>query len=207
MSGTGGGVFQQLATQLNLIAQNLGRLVAQTSLAVNVPISQGGTGATTASGARDNLGIVVGGVTPNHLAAFATPNSFQDGGFGGIYQVGELLAANFNITGDQTITVTLPPGAVVWALDAVMVTNPTVPLSAAVGGIYLGPGKTGVQVVAATQHYSGLASGAPNTAGSLLFLTCEQSVALTVAALFFSLTTPQGVAATADLRVYARPLF
>jgi len=207
MSGVGGGVFQQLATQLNLIAQNLGRLVTQTALQVVIPITQGGTGATTASGARDNLGIVVGSATPNHLAAFDTPNSFQDGGVGGSYQVGELIGADFDITGDQTIILTLPPGVSVWVLDAVVATNASIPLTSAVGGIYVGPGKTGLQVVAASQHYSALTTNAPNVAGGLLFLTIEQSATLTVSALFFSLTTPQGVAATADLRVYARPLF
>jgi len=202
----GGGLFSGLVTQLNLIAQNLGRLVTQTALAVVIPVTQGGTGATTASQARTNLGITTLG-TPNHLAAFATANSFQDGGLGGSYQLGALLGANFNVTIDQAILVALPPGASAYVIEAIVATHASVSLTTAVGGIYLGPSKTGLQVVSASQAYSGLTGTAINTAGSALPLTVYQGAFLSVGVVYFSLTTPQGVAATADLRVYGRALF
>jgi hypothetical protein len=49
--------FADIATALNNIAANLGRLIAQTALQVIVPITQGGTGATTVQGALTNLGL------------------------------------------------------------------------------------------------------------------------------------------------------
>jgi hypothetical protein len=199
--------LQDLATALNNIAQNLGRLIAQTSLAVLVPITQGGTGATTASGARANLGIVVGAPGANHAAVFASANSIEDGGLIGSLMVGELLTANFNSTADQVIAINYPPGAVGFLVDAIVASNPSISMTTAAGGIYLGSGKTGFQLVPASQSYSGLTNATPNVSGSALVLSASPAAMLNAAAVYFSLTTPQGVAATADLRIYGRPMF
>lgn len=199
--------LSDLYAALNNIAQNLGRLIAQTALQVVVPITQGGTGATTASGARNNLGIFTGTPTVSHLAAFATVNSLEDGGVGGSYQVGSLIGADMNVTADQQITITLPPGAAIWVLDLVVVSNPSVPLTTAHGGIYTGIGKTGLQLVPSTQVYSALTTNATNASGSALLPMVAQAAMLTVPVVYLSLTGTQGVAATADFRIYAKPLF
>lgn len=49
--------LQDVSTALNNIAQQLGKFIASTGLAVIVPITGGGTGATTAAAARTNLGL------------------------------------------------------------------------------------------------------------------------------------------------------
>jgi hypothetical protein len=94
------GWLQRIDTDLQNIVQTLNKLIGQTSLAVVVPITQGGTGATTAAGARTNLGLgtaatqnasapTVGGtvasvvlpVAVGHVATFAdTLGSVADGG-------------------------------------------------------------------------------------------------------------------------------
>lgn len=199
--------LSDLYTALNLIAQNLGRLITQTALQVVVPITQGGTGATTASGARNNLGIFTGTPVASHLAAFATVNSLEDGGVGGSYQVGELIGADMNVTTDQQITINLPPGVTTWVLDLVIVSNPSLSLTTAHGGIYTGTGKTGLQLVPSSQVYSGLTTNTVNTAGSALLPTVAQTAMLSVPVVYLSLTAGQGVAATADFRIYAKPLF
>lgn len=172
---------------LNNIASNIGKLITQTALAIVVPITQGGTGASSAAAARTNLGI---------------------GNIGAV-QLGSLLAANMNSVADQPISLTLPGGISAYALNAIVVTNPTPSgaISAAVGGIYTAPAAGGVAIVGASQAYSGLTTNAANTAGSILFLTIEQTVLLTVNTLYLHLSTPQGSAITADFRVYGMPLY
>lgn len=172
---------------LNNIASNIGKLITQTSLAVTVPVSQGGTGATTAAGARTNLGL----------------------GNVGIVQLGSLIGANMNSTADQAINLALPSGAVGYALNAIVATNPnpSAAISAAVGGIYTAPAAGGVAVVGAGQAFAALTTNAANTVGSILFLTIETNVLLTVTTLYLHLSTPQGAAVTADFRVYGMPLY
>lgn len=95
--------LQDLATALQNIAANLGRLIAQTSLAVVIPIGQGGTGATTAAGARANLGV------PEITTGAWTP-ALQFGGAGtGIsygQQVGAWTLIGSEMTCRFTITLT-----------------------------------------------------------------------------------------------------
>lgn len=174
--------FQEVATALQNIALNLGRLIAQTSLAVVVPVSQGGTGATSEGGARAGLGVQGAPV----LAA-------------------TLNAANFNIATDQPLTITLPAGYSKWQIDTVRVSNPSVSLTTAVGGIYSGAGKTGVQIVSAAQVYAALTTNAANTSGSAMSATVSNVAAYNLGAIYFSLTTPQGAPATADINVWIRP--
>lgn len=199
--------LSDLYTALNNIAQNLGRLIAQTALQIVVPITQGGTGATTASAARNNLGIFTGTPTVSHLAAFATVNSLEDGGVGGSYLVGSLIGADMNVTTDQQITINLPSGVTTWVLERVIASNPSISLTSASGGIYTGTGKTGLQLVPSSQVYSALTTNSANTAGSALLPTIAQTAMLTVPVVYLSLTAAQGVAATADFRIYAKPLF
>lgn len=113
---------------------------------------------------------------------------------------GSLIAVrrsvNMNTTGDTPITV-VPKK---YTIRRVIVTNASVPLTAAVGGIYTGPGKTGTALVPAGQSYVALAT--PRR-----FIDTGQDIstitdAFTAQTLYLSLTTPQGVAATADVYIY-----
>jgi hypothetical protein len=121
-------------------------------------------------------------------------------------QCGSLLGANMNSTADQVIPISFPSAN--YRIDSILVTNPSVSLTTAVGGIYPAASKAGVAIVANSQAYSGLTSATANTAGNLLALTLASSTtAFNLKGLYFSLTTPQGAAATADIRVRCAPLY
>ena len=120
--------------------------------------------------------------------------------FGGIL-LGSLIAANFNSTADQQITIFSNPSK--YIIRRIVVTNASVSLSTAAGGIYTAVSKGGTAVVAAAQAYSTLT-------GSTLFLdltlngtgNASTTVKSSIPNLYLSLTTAQGTAATADVYVY-----
>lgn len=108
--------------------------------------------------------------------------------------IGALLAANFNVTTDQSIT--LPTG--LWRITRILVTNASLNMTTAVGGFYDAASKGGNAVVAATQVYSALTS-ATVTLSCTIAAPADWNVSTT---LFFALTTAQGAAATAAIRIY-----
>ena len=120
--------------------------------------------------------------------------------FGGIL-LGSLIAANFNSTADQQITIFSNPSK--YIIRRIVVTNASTSLSTAAGGIYTAVSKGGTAVVAAAQAYSTLT-------GSTLFLdltlntsgSANITVKSSIPNLYLSLTTAQGTAATADVYVY-----
>lgn len=120
--------------------------------------------------------------------------------FGGIL-LGSLIGANFNVTTDQQIVIFDNPSK--YVLRRIVVTNASVSLSTAAGGIYTAVSKGGTAVVAATQTYSALT-------GSTLFLdltlntagNAHITVKSSVPNLYFSLTTAQGSPATGDIYVF-----
>ena len=120
--------------------------------------------------------------------------------FGGIL-LGSLIAADFNSTADQKITIFSNPSK--YIIRRIVVTNASVSLSTAAGGIYTAVSKGGTAVVAAAQAYSTLT-------GSTLFLdltlngtgNASTTVKSSIPNLYLSLTTAQGTAATADVYVY-----
>jgi hypothetical protein len=115
------------------------------------------------------------------------------------FLIGKLIGANFNSTADQAIALSywLSPCIV----SKIIVTNPSTSLTTAQGGIYTGAGKTGGQIVSSSQTWAQMTTNAANTAGNALILT--GAVMINVTTLYFSLTTAQGAAATADIYIYA----
>jgi hypothetical protein len=119
--------------------------------------------------------------------------------FGGIL-LGSLIGANMNSTADQRITIFSAPAK--YIVRRIVVTNASVSLTTAAGGIYKAASKSGTAVVAAGQVYSALTSS-----GLFLDLTLntgssENVTVKTAKNLFLSLTTAQGAAATADFYIY-----
>ena len=111
-----------------------------------------------------------------------------------------LTGANFNTASDQTLSLTLPAGYTRYVIRHIVISNASVNMTTAVGGIYTGTGKSGVLAVANTQVYTALTD-------SSHFLDCTltsdaQTIAFTLTPLYFSLTTPQGVTATADINIF-----
>jgi hypothetical protein len=110
--------------------------------------------------------------------------------------LGELKGADFNITTDQNIPMT----ALRYIIRRIVVDNASVSLTLAAGGIYTGAGKTGTIIVPAAQLY-----GALTAAAKFLDLTLTAIIGTDVrteGTLFFSLTTAQGAAALADIRIF-----
>jgi len=112
--------------------------------------------------------------------------------------LGRLIGANMNITTDQAIVLT--PSCIV---TDVIVTNASISLTTAAGGVYTAISKGGTAIIAAAQAYSALTA-----AGIAIKLSSTPSWALittgtaaTPLSIYFSLTTGQGGAATADIYV------
>jgi len=103
---------------------------------------------------------------------------------------------NFNITTDQLLTPTFNGK---FRVKRFVVTNASISLTTAAGGIYTAASKGGTPQVAAGQAYSSLTA-----ALKALELTLNDPLTVLAAAtpLYFALTTPQGAAATGDLYAY-----
>ena len=120
--------------------------------------------------------------------------------FGGIL-LGSLIAANFNSTADQIITIFDNPAK--YIVRRIIVTNASTSLTTAAGGVYTAASKGGTAIVAAAQAYTSLTA-------STLFLdltlsatgNASTTVKSSIPNLYLSLTTAQGAAATADAYVY-----
>lgn len=124
--------------------------------------------------------------------------------------VGKLIGANMNVTTDQLIPIQVTDdqdlahaGYGDFLIEHIIVRNASISLTTAVGGIYTAASKAGTQLVANSQVYSAL------TAPELFVKLTKANTALTTVFngttqpnLYFSLTTPQGAAATADIYVY-----
>ena len=120
--------------------------------------------------------------------------------FGGIL-LGKLIGANMNSTDDQRIVMFSNPSKFI--LRRIVVTNASISLTTAAGGVYTAVSKGGTAVVASSQAYSSLSASTLfldltlNTSGS-----ASTTVKSSIPNLYLSLTTAQGAAATADVYVY-----
>lgn len=103
-----------------------------------------------------------------------------------------LIGANFNVTSDQPIHRLFP--FVKWRLTGIFVTNASLSLTTAAGGIYMAANKGGAAIVAASQHYTGLTA-----TRKVLDLTINDTDIRTEDVPRFALTTAQGAAATGDI--------
>lgn len=88
-------------------------------------------------------------------------------------------------------------------ITKIRVVNASVDLDTAAGGIYEAAEKGGTAIVADSQAYSALTAA---TLGTDLTITAHGLDVLSAEALYLSLTTPQGAAATADVYVIGIPL-
>ena len=114
--------------------------------------------------------------------------------------LGYVLGANFNSTGDTAISMRTSP----YVVRRITVKNASISLTTAAGGVYTAPSKGGTAIVVATQVYTALTAAAKVLDMTLAaILTTDVR---TEAELFFSLTTAQGAAATADIFVFGDDL-
>jgi hypothetical protein len=114
--------------------------------------------------------------------------------------LGQLISANMNSTADQQIVVFSAPAK--YIVRRIVVTNASVSLTTAAGGVYPQISKGGTAIVASGQAYSGL-----NASTKFIDLTIASGYTsggsiLTAKSIYLSLTTAQGAAATADVYVF-----
>jgi len=145
-------------------------------------------------------------VTPGHIATWATDGVIQDGGPIPTNVLASLRGANFNITGDQPILI--PATVSAFSIAKIIITNASVNLTTAVGGFYPQSAQGGTPIVAASQTYTAL-----TTINGLMLATLAAYGSSTrfssnilgsiggQLALYFNLTTAQGVSAVADIFV------
>lgn len=147
-----------------------------------------------------------GNITPGHLAIWSTTGVVQDGG---VLPTGARVLASgrgysFNTTNDQPIT--LPQRISAFQLTSILVTNASISLTTAQGGFYPRAAKAGTAIVAAGQAYSALTGNTvilnptlAGSAGTTRFSSANLNSIAGLLAIWFSLTTAQGAAATADI--------
>ena len=145
-----------------------------------------------------------GNVTPGHLAKWTTSGVIQDAGaqIAGQRVLAVLQGADFNSVQDQPLNI--PNTITAFQLTGIIITNASISLTTAAGGFYPQFSKAGSAIVAAGQVYSSL-----TTANLLLNATLTafansarfSTALLPTSQIIFSLTTPQGAPATADIYV------
>ena len=152
-----------------------------------------------------------GSVTPGHLVTWTANGIVQDGGSLLTAQkvLGSIRGANFNLANvDQAIYV--PPAITAFQITSIIVTNASVSLSLAQGGFYSQAGRGGSQIVSSGQTYAALTTlnallqATLTTFGSATRFSVNNLSTVVVnnqsqLAVYFNLSTAQGVAATADI--------
>lgn len=117
--------------------------------------------------------------------------------------IGKLIGANFNITTDNIIPIA--PQADLYMVERIIVTNASISLTTAAGGVYTAASKGGTAIVAAAQVYSALTAANKFVALTLAATSLTDVFdAATQANFYLNLTTGQGAAATADVYIYGR---
>lgn len=110
--------------------------------------------------------------------------------------IGTKLSANMNVITDQAIPITRI-GSQKYLITKIVVTNASISLTTAAGGVYQTTSKGGTAIVANSQAYSALSAST-----TALNLTLAINRTYTLDNIYFSLTTAQGAAATADIYVF-----
>lgn len=112
--------------------------------------------------------------------------------------LGVLTGADFNSTADQSIAIA--NGGAKYVIRRIVVTNASVNLTTAAGGVYGAAAKSAPNIVANTQVYTAL-TAATKFLDLTLTALCGTDV-FTETTLYLSLTTGQGAPATADVLIF-----
>lgn len=147
-----------------------------------------------------------GRITPGHMAKWVTDGVIGDAGIpaNGTPYLAALLSADFNSILDQGIQI--PNTITAFQLTGIIITNASLSLTIAAGGFYPTTAKGGTAIVAAGQVYSSLTAATKlllatlaGAAAATRFSSANLDVIDGFLTMYLSLSTPQGVAATADI--------
>lgn len=145
-------------------------------------------------------------ITPGHVALFATTGVIKDGGAlpTSTRVLGQATSVSFNTTNDNPIAI--PQRITAFVLTGILITNASTSLTTAVGGFYPQPAKAGVAIVPASQTYTMLTNSslllwAPLSSfgQNTRFSASNLGSIAGYLNIWFSLTTPQGGVASADI--------
>ena len=180
------------------------------TLGAPLPVASGGTGQTTAAEAIGEMTQALNANTSLDFTADAfplydagsdtgekiTPENVAKG-MGVLRLLFYRLAANINSTADQQLTK-------VGTFSEFLVVNGSVSFvlrsgtsATAVGGIYTAAAKGGQAFVSASQTYSAMTA-----TGRRMTVSAQNNTSTNATDLYFSLTTPEGSAATMDIFVF-----
>ena len=151
------------------------------------------TGPTGPAGATGSVGAT--GAAGATGATGAAGSSNVPAGF--------LASANFNSTSDQAITINFPSGFTHFVIRRIIISNASISMTTAVGGFYTAASKGGFALVASTQVYSFLTAPSTFLAATLASVTTSNQLNAAESPIYLSLSTPQGVTATADITIVA----
>lgn len=132
---------------------------------------------------------------PDLAAAQPIGSNTASGSAGRQGVLASVRGANFNVTTDQAINI--PTSVTAFQITGIVVTNCSVSMTTAAGGVYPTTAKGGTAIVAAGQVYSSLTASTV-----LLNLTVAATPLVTryaQGAIYLSLTTAQGAPATCDV--------
>ena len=113
--------------------------------------------------------------------------------------IGKLLGANFNVTTDQSIAMLINAK---YRVTKITVENASISLTTAAGGLYTQASKAGTPLVTSAQVYTALTASNIALDLTLNEPNAVQASTPTLTPIYFSLTTAQGAAATADIFVF-----
>lgn len=145
-------------------------------------------------------------ISPGHVALWSTNGVLQDGG--ALPTATRVLAKttgiNLNTSNDQPIAI--PQRITAFVLTGILITNASTSLTTAVGGFYPQPAKAGVAIVPAIQTYAMLTNSSlilwatlSSFGQNTRFSASNLGSIAGYLDIWFSLTTPQGGVASADI--------
>lgn len=140
-------------------------------------------------------------------ADLTTQNALDlNGGLFSPFMAGKAKNIDLNATGDTTLTLTLPTGAIGYRVQTIWCYAPTgSAFSTARFGIYTGPGATGTTIMSSAAPAPS-ASGV-NAAGAIGTQTVASlTTVYTATTLYINVGTPQGSAATMNIYFIVHPV-
>jgi hypothetical protein len=150
------------------------------------------------SGAVTTLPVTNCGFTTTTGATTVVVPEYKSSGMRVLFK---LISANMNSVADQQFT---KVGSFTTFIPITYrLVNPSISMTTAAGGVYTGAGKTGDILVAAAQTYA--TASTVGTSSQAMTATALGSGVRTETP-YLSLTTAQGVAATADIYIFGTPL-